>query len=454
MRLIRLLICLIAVPVLSACESLDKIVWSPDGSKVAVLADSGIKFGDAQGTLSQSTSIKAKLFRWLPDGKRAVVVIEKTGCTWAEMKPLLSKAEVDKAISDSEEVWNFHGTMAQLDQRFSKQNGSSDFVLPYLESKYGRPALIKKLNELNTKISPSELSEIGGFYSTYSVQLLTIEEKIESGPVLLQSASEIADLRVSPKGDMVLVSENKGSKGCDLYLAFVGGQRPAKWLESGNANYPDWNADGTQIIFVQANRPVTEEGSTNGTVPLGMIRTCHLDYRGGTLTQRSGSVLGWLPFSREMRLRTLPNGKILFNADVTELPCTDQSFKKKGSLYELSSDGKTLEKIQSKGDPLGNDLSHFEINKAGTKVVVASNTGAVTVLDLETGAVNTVEKISKDATGSELKFNPSWRNEDELCFSHRSVPSQFEVVLQSVSKQDSRVISSKWPVHELKFLGN
>jgi len=451
MRLFRLVSGFLAVCTLSACESLDKITWSPDGLKVAVLADSSIKFGDSEGTLSQSAPIKAKLFRWLPDGKRALVIVEKTGCNWEEIKPLLSPEEIDKTVSIGEEVWNFHGSMAKLEESQRKKNASSDYIFPYLESKYGRPALLKKMDELESKIAQDDLKTLSSLSSIYSLQLITVEEdKIENGPVIMRSPSEITDLRVSPNGEMVLVSEDKGGQGCSLYLAFVNGNKPC-FLESRTSKYPDWSADGSYAVFALSNRGSSEEGSTNGTIPLAMLMTEKIKYDHGLLQMSSGGELCKLAFSKDTRMRTLPDGNILFNAIETELPNASDLLDK-SHLYEVSIKNHTPEKIKLKGDSLGDDLSHFELNKSGNKVAVADESGAVRVLDLNTDTVTTLEKGLAHADSPELKFNPAWRNEDELCFARRAGTSNFDVVLQSVAKQDSRVISSNWPIQEMKFL--
>jgi len=446
MRLLKLLAVAFTIFAISACDSLDRIVWSPDGTKVAVLAYSGIKFGDATGALSQSTDVKADLFRWLPDGKRAVVVVEEKNASWDNIKPLLLQKDAERAVFLGENLWNFHGN---LDTWKYKEESVIYGIHAYLCHKYGTDAANAKLKELGA--SPTPDSSYGT--SIYSVKVINVDQNsADKAPVLLQTVQEINDIRVSPSGKLVLVSEGTGSRGTELRMAFVDG-RKSEYLQGSTSHYPDWTADGNSILFASANRPASLEGEVSGTIPIGMLMRQTISYENSLLKLSPAELQCYLPFSDETRVRAMPDGSVILNATAYQLPCMTTSFYDPvKTLYRLSADGKSISPLSLTGDALGNDLSHFEINKDGTYAVVPDNSGGVTLLSLSTGKVTCLEKAPEKQYGSELKFNPSWRNSSELCFGHRVSATQLDVVLQSVNKPEQRVISTNWPLSEIGFL--
>src|SRR5277367_3571983 len=104
------LVTLVIVAVmLTACDDIYRVLWSPDGARVAVLTDNGLRLGDATGSLSKEIPIKPKLFRWLTDSSQAVWVTEKQNATWAELKQFLSAQQQVKVGRIANSFWNYRG---------------------------------------------------------------------------------------------------------------------------------------------------------------------------------------------------------------------------------------------------------------------------------------------------------------------------------------------------------
>jgi hypothetical protein len=435
MRPIKFVIIILSTLALTACDELDRVVWSPDGAKVAVLADDGLRLGDASGSLSQATPMKVKLFRWLPDGKRAVIVSEKKTTSWEDLKPLLSKEEVERVDVLGEDLWKYQGDL----DNWKYKNEALIFDVPaYLESKYGKEASNAKLKVFGVDSVPES--------KIYTLQLFNVrQDKVESGAVLLRTTQEIGEVRVSPNGSLLLVSEY-GIRAYKLRVIPVDGHK-GKLLVGAASQYPDWGPDGKSILCIMGNSP--ESGSE--TISLAMLVRLKLSDGGGQMGDPPDT-LCHLEFSENDRVRSLPNGEVVFSATESRLPCTDVEFKKRESLYKLSANAQSLLPIPLNGDVLGNDLSHFEINKDGSKAAVAGRKGEITLLDLASGKVLLLEKgtppsETKDVKfdGGDLKFNPTWRSATELCYPHRTSPSNVEVVLQSIANPDRQSISKNWP---------
>jgi WD40-like Beta Propeller Repeat len=61
----------------------DRIVWSPDGSRAAVLGDDGLHVCDVAGKLSPVLVPGATCMAWMPDSKRMVVCVEGESKNWS-----------------------------------------------------------------------------------------------------------------------------------------------------------------------------------------------------------------------------------------------------------------------------------------------------------------------------------------------------------------------------------
>src|SRR5262249_14279962 len=123
-------------------------------------------------------------------------------------------------------------------------------------------------------------------------------------------------------------------------------------------------------------------------------------------------------------------------------------------FFRISADLKNIEQLAGSTDLPDDAVDLFEPNQDGTKIAVPGSNGEIAVLDISTGTVTTLEKTGKQ----DLKFAPQWRTKDELCYPMRnqqrsSAGHDVDVVLQSMSQPDQRIIISKdWPTSSLEFL--
>ena len=83
---------------LSGCEPTQRVIWSPDGTRMAVLANDGLRLSNVSGQLSKPLVENVYLARWLPDSKHILVETSATARTWREASQILSPAEVKQSL--------------------------------------------------------------------------------------------------------------------------------------------------------------------------------------------------------------------------------------------------------------------------------------------------------------------------------------------------------------------
>jgi hypothetical protein len=241
-------------------------------------------------------------------------------------------------------------------------------------------------------------------------------------------------------------------------LPLNGGQ-PVTAVQS-LADCPDWSRD-SKLLFYISYAPVDEKatlGEMNDTTKRPFLAT--LNYL--AVADSEGNILSKFGTSKKLvdvfaadtsQVRCLPDGSIVFHARFRTYPSIRTS-ESHACLFRLSPDLKSVEPIAGSADLPGDAMEHFEPNQDGTKIAVPGSHGEIAVLDLPSGKVTTLEKVSKES----LKFTPKWRTPDELCYPSRNFAvssngHNVDIVLQSMSQPDHRIILSKdWPASSVKFL--
>jgi hypothetical protein len=430
---------------LTACDDIYSVLWSPDGARVAVLTDNGLRLGDATGSLSKEIPIKPKLFRWLPDSTHAVWVTEKPNASWVELKQFLSQKQQVRVGRIANIFWNYRGDP-------NKWKPGDDllayYVFPYLEANRGHQAYTEMLRKR------LKVTDLHGLFNVYSLRLFTVQnDTIKPGPILLRTDKEIEDIRISPKGKYVAVSEDLGNDCHRLTVVSVDGQQRSI-VDTCTGEHADWSADGRNLFYISANKKHTSSQRLDEMISLGSLLCQRITDVDGKLLPHFGTPmkLCQLEFSQTDRIRCLPDGSIIFSGQAVQLPCVQQEFQKRDALFKLSPDFSSLKPIIFSRGP-SDYLNYFEINQDGTRAVIARTYGEVTVLNLSNGDAKTLESDGPKA----IKFMPQWRSAEELCFPHRVTNKKpgdpdVEVVLASVSEDKKQVLSKTWPVKSIGFL--
>ena len=437
------------VTLLTACDSYDRVNWSPDGKRVAVVASDGLRLADEAGNLSAPVLDHATICRWLPDSNHAVVVSTKETTNWNDIKELLSASERAKVSRIGERMWK-SGSI--YNSNSPDVLLVSDAVL-YLNYKYGTKPVRARLAKILKMDAP--VSE------TISVlQTLDLSSKNPSGgPVLWRTTESIDDVRISPMGTLAAVSvDTTGSEHKIIVLSLNGGA--ATTVENSLADFPDWSADGKSLFYIlYPNRPEEKCLKKINDNQLQWIATINrqeiADAHGQVLPKcPAAKTLVELPIAGDSssHVHCMADGSVVFNSKQRQFPSITK-FQAQSNLFKLSPDFQHVEPMAPANELLGDKLDCFEVNQDGTKIAVPGSHGEVTVLDVASGKVDVLEKAGPDG----LTFIPHWRTKDELCYPtqnrEKDRAHDVDVVLQSLTEPTHRVVLSKdWPVKSVGFL--
>ena|GEM_PF-2076265 len=435
---------------LTACDAApgNVIMWSPDGKRVAVAdSDEFVRIADSKGALL-GPAFSASLFRWAPDSTHAVIVSETGVTKWSELKSLLSKQEQLSLIRTAESLWTSNSR--------SKWEGSgmAQTGMVYLANKYGAKAVEAKLARVDRgwkKVPGMFVASVKDLYTVdCSNNIPTAKHK------LMRSLNNISDVRISPSGKLLAISIAADHQQKMVVISLPGGE--AKTVVPSLAQFPDWSSDGKSLCFISYPKSdskiqVTEIDSDHHPV-IGTLSRVDVADENGVVLVKVGppKALVEVIVSKSSRVRCLSDGSILFNAAQRDFPSVKKTAVPE-AIYKLSTDGKSLSRIQTSQD-LPDDLQYFEPNQDATKIAVPGTKGSVAVVDVASGNVEMIE----NAGDNSLKIAPSWRTSDELCYAARnkvasSVGHNTEVVVRPLSAADNAVVLSKdWPVNVLPLL--
>jgi hypothetical protein len=221
------------------------------------------------------------------------------------------------------------------------------------------------------------------------------------------------------------------------------GSEPPQLVETNTAFGFDWSADGHSLLYVH--------GLLESTVLGSLTRRGILNAAGKIDIQTNADDLANLLFDGYNKVRCLSNGRIIFAAMEIHLPCTEVEMPKKHQLFALDPERQAVIPLilGSVQDRLPDDLAFYEISPDGQQIAMSGNKGPVLVLNLATGALDTVQ-----AAGiADAAFVPVWRSSGELCFNLDTNGQPSQVALWS--NGTNRVLSATWPPEARKgFLGN
>lgn len=407
MKLLKLITASIfTVAFLASCDYQERLVWSPDGERMAVLADQ-LHLADKE---SISKPLLTKQFglviavRWMPDNHHALVAYRRS-----QHHVLKNGSKVSDSV-DYLQMFDFSGAVKQV--------------------------------------------------------------KAVAGPVLFKSNTAIEDLRLSPNGKLVAISQADKCRQRISIITLGGAVR----VVASNASEPEWSKDSRSIYFFREISP--KDSAYTTFIPVSTICSLAVADASGELSvsklrrdlaQCAGDILSG------GRIRALEDGSLLFCSTAIRLPSCGAMFGlQERALFRYRPSYKaskpTVEQIKIEGPSLAADLETFEPNQDGTKIAICSSKGAVRLISLSedgnSGQVTLLEKALPDSAGNFAGCAPRWRNAHELTFSVRNARNgetqgghDGEIVLQDFKDwlpgaelPARQVLSGSWPLTNIDFL--
>jgi hypothetical protein len=269
-----------------------------------------------------------------------------------------------------------------------------------------------------------------------------------------RSLDAFEGLRVSPDGQAVAF--RGAAPGDDsakpLFVLPLDGSRPPVHVADRVAQFPDWSADGRQLVYATTKATIEDGGKE---LRLGIIAQRRVRDEGGAwlATLPDPEELAGIVFQNEVRVRCLRDGRVLFATMEIQLPCTSEDMPQRAALFAVDpgrQPGVTRLVSRQAESELPDAIFLFEVSPDECHVTVPGGNGRVAVLTLATG--ETWEIVGEKEV-DHLRTEPSWRSADELCFAFVPGPEgakeRAAIALVKLDwaahKAERKIISAAWP---------
>jgi hypothetical protein len=446
MNRITLAVAVLLLASLAGCLPEEKVVWSPDGQRAAVIAPDGLYLCDGDGRLSPRVAGNVTAAAWLPDSKRLLVVrdTKEPAKTWKDAATLvdedLAKAVVARAQALRQEILALKAPVDEFKPKAIEQIGLTELMLAamYLRDNLAE-GLPEKLGKGWDDVKQMEMA-------VYAIEV----GEVSADAVALRPVAKVLHApgypRLSPNGRHVAyVTSGLLPEGqMTLMVMPLAGGRP-RLVADQVAPFVDWSADGRHLGFARATGPKAED---KGSIRLGTISQCLVCDEKGDLLEKFplAADLAGLVFQDNLKVRGLRDGRFLFAAAPVQLPCTAADMPTRTTLFAADIDRpatlmRMLPRNAEADVPQG--VNYFELSPDQRQVLIPGPKG-VAVVTLATGeVVNALAEKEGDLT-----LQPVWRSPSEVCFavakgSTFGSPNRPEVVLWSAGHW--RVLSAAWP---------
>ncbi|HEV8292274.1 MAG TPA: hypothetical protein VGP94_10135, partial [Tepidisphaeraceae bacterium] len=412
---IRAILLLLAT-VMLGCDPEQVVVWSPDGSKAAVIGADGLHISDPAGKLTPLLVKDVRKVAWFADSHRIAAAREVKTASWKDATKYLEPERVRRLEAEGEKIFKTMmaepGPLDEWAQRMLESpEGPSfgDFVamLLYIGDRH-TDELKKKLTEEEWR----KLQDREGV-TMMLVQLYELTgSEAKEGLVLGSTFSKVTELRPSPNGKALAYVTAEGDKDlCTVSVVPTDGTSQPRRVADLCARFVDWSSDGRFLAYARANPPKFPAGDTLRLGTLRRIAICEAD---GTLraqgvedevkkvkgadgqiqdTPSPAESLAGIVFNEWTKVRWLRDGRIIFVSAEVNLPVANDDVPTKLSLFVIDpSKQATVSRLLSRKAEAeaGDAMQHFEINRDETLIAVPGSEGRMTVVSLNGAKVTEV----------------------------------------------------------------
>jgi Tol biopolymer transport system component len=417
-----------------------RIAWSPDGAHAAIFAGDGLRLCGADGALSTVVLPGDGMADWFPDSRRLAIVCEAKKQSWKDMEKVISPEERERVVEGGKAVLDQLKAGHNLTDALNTLSDLGDYeksaVAVYLAQKEGTK------EQAGTNWDDLRQRDA----SMVQIRIGTLEDgKLALGPPLLNSLRKIFDIRVAPTGTAIAFTAEGATENELLLLALpTDGSAPPQLVASNTAACSDWSVDGHSLVYVRAINP----SAGDDQICLGSLtRRGILNDAGKIQIQPKADDLAGLLFDANNKVRCLSDGRIVFAAADIHLPCTASDMPQQPQLFALDPEREAgvIPLIpRSVQESLPTKPGYYEPSPDGKRIAIFADKGAVAVLTLATGALDTVQAAGSDDTGSA----PAWRSASELCFISTTNGQPAQLALWN--NGTTRALSANWPAEARK----
>lgn len=434
-----LIICLMVC----GCDPSEPFVWSPDGSRAALLSSNGLRFCTAEGKLSDVLLTSASKLAWFPDSRHALLSTALPVSDWSTVESLLSAAEVETCKADAKKIFQelvaancdlqSCATKLQEDKSIDTDLASSSAL--YMAHAYGN-SLTEKFGDKwrSLEIPPVTVSNL---------RRASIDrDRVELGPVLFRTLSDVRWLGVAADGQSsaFVVTPDSGRPG-RLYLLGTDGQ--PKLLSQLANYYPAWSKEGATLAYLEQQSDSDSIGSIRFMPPV---------------QSQPARSANYVSFSPNDRLQFLPDGSLAFSAAELSLPT--RKYSRERGIYILrrpqpsaSNDAQEqtsdqislLLKMQGQFDDLQADA--FSISPNGKRLAIAGRHGQVVAFEIAENRLMRPHALQGRVRKLLNVTLPVWRSSDEVTYVALSKNSKNPpaVMTANLSTLQRNALSTSWP---------
>ncbi len=443
----------VSLAALAGCIPEKRVVWSPDGTRAAVIAADGLHLCSPDGALSKPLLAGARRVAWFPDNKRLLVLHTTKAKTWADVEKLITPAQRDSvAVSAKElreQVLAFNGPWDKFKPRFTQPltGGEQAAALIYLRDKLG-DGLAKHVGTTWKEFEQMELD-------VWNAQVFDVgADSIMPGKNLVVSIDELQSPSVAPSAKLAAFARPRGAGDNPAYELVVIATDAASnapilvAAKNVSLNY-DWSPDSRSLAYIYTASSNDEDRSA---IQLGALATIDIADASGKLLvepakqdDRAG-----LLFQQFLTVRWLKDGRLLFSSYETSLPATTRDMPQQWTLFAIDPrmSASVLRVLpRDVAFQLQKELPWFDVSPDGRRVLLPGTAGRVALFDLATS--ESTEIVTDNDPDGDLRTLPVWRNNDEACVavppgSSMGTASRCEIILWKDPKQ-ARMLSKNWP---------
>lgn len=405
----------------AGCQPEERMTWSPDGSRAAVLRPDGLVLMDAKGACSASVATNVASAAWMPDGRSLLLTRIHTVTNWTSLAALLPDGERQTVESFARALPDMlrgalmatGGDMDAAMERFGHLSDSPegarfiaaalclrdtrrDALSAALEGARNREDILAELDkEIEVKVHELCRWPLDG------------DPAAARPTVVDRSLQSIESIRIAPGG-----ARAAGVWGDALTVLPLDGGTGRLSVATHVAGRFDWTPDGKALVYAAAG-----EGSDAASkISLVQLLLCPIGTSSNGLPEAGGiRPLGMAACPFAPCLRCLPDGRVLFASLALSLPGgATASGEARFYVVDPAEAGAVPKAIPSPAGALPQELASFVPSPDGRRIaVVESGADTVALVNVATGAL---EVVSPPRKAGKCRTLPAWRGPGELYY--------------------------------------
>ena len=407
-----------ALLLFSGCFLEERMFWSPDGQRAAVCLPEGLCLMDTNGNVSAPLLSEVTFAAWLP-GSQGLVALRRLAATnWQEISRLISREEratveglalglpglINGALAAT------GGDISSIDEKFFKPlkfDLGPAFIAGLICLRDTQPEIFSNL-VARAKDGEQLQKDLANDALVHEISVLRLDgDRLAGQPVVLErTLAEVAEPRPSPSARVVAFLR----EGVLIIVPLDGGSNRLAISDHIVGSF-DWTPDGKALVYPTAVSGDWERGAVN----LAHIQRRVVVGPGGQPSEGESVLLATGAFPFTPRVRSLPDGRVLFASQPLQLPLGAQSTSET-RLYIIDPAKGTNAvpiPIRVPTGTLPDDLAGFAVSPDGRRLAIGEyGSDSIAVLEIATGRI---EVVSPNR-GARNRTMPAWRGSDELYF--------------------------------------